>query len=1467
MKRKLFGKAASIMLALSVGMGGFSLPSAKAELNALVRLTVNYMTDPLGIDAPVSFGWQLSSNEIGQKQTAYDISVKNGDGQVVWRSGKIESDQTTGIAFGGEKLLSGEEYSWTVKAYGSDGKFFAENSAKFEMGVSDDSQWEKAQFICMPRSESAPIFRKAVPLKGKVKSARLYVTAVGVYEARINGEKVYKIENGERVYHHMNPGYGNPNVFLPYETYDVTPLMGEESAVVTFTASTGWSDENGNFVMGNTTSRPGVKAMLKICYENGESESIVTDSKTWRGTLEGPITAAGIYYGEDYSALKAEALGEYWLYDYDDSAWMGGGGNQDKEYAAIKNEFEPVSARYLRLRVKAVGPAENGAGESLLQIMELEAYAKGENVAKGKTASAQNSWSPNGQWAIEHLTDGDDGKSTDAGYTSKILAKGSLKELTLSEPIDVDVDLGEAAALDCIKIKCRTKTGSVAANICPNYPKVYDVLVSDDGENWQEIITDYNAGDVYISDPGALGALEYKGKIKAASGMSGRIVDKFEQQAVSAVIYSKTKENSTYAGGEIEIDRQYCGENIFRDGIELKAGETMVVNMGQNMSAVPEIKVKGQRGGNVVMKFAEMLNDGSASGDRFGNGGHNASGPKGSVYIHSLRGARSEARYVLSGNGVETYQPSASFFGYQYISLTTDCDITVYGLRSRAVSSVSRQTGKIETNNADVNRLFLNALYGQLSNYFTIPTDCNQRDERLAWTGDAQAFANTALYNFDCAAFLSAWQDILSENTLLRNYPSAVTAPFGGYFDHWATGWSDVEVINIWELFQKTGDKSLVEKNWEALEKYHTFLRNNERAPYMAPDPTKHVRTYGDWLAFQGTNHQIVSDNYYGYVTLLMQKMALALDKQDEAQFYGEYFENQKEAYLRRHVVYNLPDSDAVVLPRPKNKAGENTITVDLKNQTARYVKITVTQTGPGTSNDNEYRLQIMEEEIYNAAGENAALGKKATTNNDFNAYGWTINNLTDADEEKGYSSKDNKTAQISSAPIYVTVDLGESETLTALKLKCRVFESTMEEGVCPNFPKKFTAELSNDGEEWALAGSYSVRSENEEEDILTIKSGVYAPGHFDMNKAGVLEDNSQTALIWMLKLGWYKDDAMRQEAIRLLCENIRNETPEASSVRSKYGKNTLAVGFLGCNVIAPVLTDVGKSAVSYDLLLNTELPSWLFEVKAGATTVWERWNSYDPENGFGDAEMNSFNHFAYGSVAEWMYRYMAGIETAEGEGFKNIILQPTPDKGEQYNDEERIRTVSATYESARGEIAVDWESDEAGSITSYEVKIPANTKATLYLPADGKKEISVPYGVKYLGKTEHNGLNCEKFELESGGYVFEADESTVTAALAQGYVGGESGEEEPKMKIEAFDGESVKITSSFEQSGRIIAALYDSEKRLIWEKSIDADIKSGENTVSLGEAMPQGGKFAKIMFWKNKSLSPVCKSFEIEQK
>ncbi len=149
-----------------------------------------------------------------------------------------------------------------------------------------------------------------------------------------------------------------------------------------------------------------------------------------------------------------------------------------------------------------------------------------------------------------------------------------------------------------------------------------------------------------------------------------------------------------------------------------------------------------------------------------------------------------------------------------------------------------------------------------------------------------------------------------------------------------------------------------------------------------------------------------------------------------------------------------------------------------------------------------------------------------------------------------------------------------------------------------------------------------------------------------------------------------------------------------------------LSTGFVGVSYLLPVLCDHGHSDIAYRLLLNDTYPSWGYSIKNGATTIWERWNSYTKENGFGDVGMNSFNHYSLGSVVEWMYAYMGGIKPYK-PGFKEFFVRP------YFN--EAVGETKVTYDSISGKIISSWKKSEDGYI--LKLTVPSNTKAHLMFP------------------------------------------------------------------------------------------------------------------------------------------------------
>jgi alpha-L-rhamnosidase len=199
-----------------------------------------------------------------------------------------------------------------------------------------------------------------------------------------------------------------------------------------------------------------------------------------------------------------------------------------------------------------------------------------------------------------------------------------------------------------------------------------------------------------------------------------------------------------------------------------------------------------------------------------------------------------------------------------------------------------------------------------------------------------------------------------------------------------------------------------------------------------------------------------------------------------------------------------------------------------------------------------------------------------------------------------------------------------------------------------------------------------------------------------------------------------------------------------------------MTTGMQGSRVLLPALSEAGHSELAYYLLIGVDTyPSWLYSIRQGATTIWERWNSYTKESGFGPVGMNSFNHFAFGAGLEWVYRCAAGIEADESApGFKHAILQPMPNN--------RLTFLNTSFDSAYGRIVSDWTYDGPTGAFDYTAKVPGNTAATVYVPAADAADITVngagvngalPAGVTYLG---HDAQAKQAvFAVGSGTYRF----------------------------------------------------------------------------------------------------------------
>ncbi len=311
---------------------------------------------------------------------------------------------------------------------------------------------------------------------------------------------------------------------------------------------------------------------------------------------------------------------------------------------------------------------------------------------------------------------------------------------------------------------------------------------------------------------------------------------------------------------------------------------TFVFDLGQNIAGWVRLKVQGDAGTRVTMRFAEILN------------------PDGSLYVTNLRSARATDTYILAGTGeVETFEPRFTWHGFRYVEVTGYPGTPeIDAITGRFVGSDTEVAGSFQCSDDLVNKLQQNIVWGQRGNFLSVPTDCPQRDERLGWLGDAQVFIGTAAGNMDVAGFFTKWmRDVVDAQTLAGAFPDV--APRVVDLASGAPAWADAGVIVPWTVWKTYGDTRIIDEHWEAMERWMNWLLQDN------PDHLwRHDRgnDFGDWLSIDAdTPKELIGTAYWAYDARLMAEMAEATGREDDARRYRALFEKVagafRDAYVR----------------------------------------------------------------------------------------------------------------------------------------------------------------------------------------------------------------------------------------------------------------------------------------------------------------------------------------------------------------------------------------------------------------------------------------------------------------------------------------------------------------------------------------------------------------------------------------
>ncbi len=888
----------AILLVLSMILSMIPAVSAAAGETVIQDLEVDQRTDPLGMDNTTpEFRWEMVSNIQGQKQTAYQIVVKNGE-TVVWDSGRVASDRSNAIPYGGETALeSAVRYTWNVTVWDKDGKALTSDEEPwFEMGLLNQAEdWAGASFIAAPAANEG---------------ANLQTTSY---------------------------------------TIDFDFMINQDNAGFCF----GMPDEK-NFIMWQVSSFEGPAngkgdvVLLRPHFKKGGNWT----GYPGHGTNNIPETNISAAVGYKASTIKGK-----WIHQ----RIVVNGTNIKTYFCAEGNRYTPVSEMNFANEYNCTEAwpfqgigfrmCNNGSGNSQ-EVASFDNIVAVDN-ATGQILCGYDFMDGNACFAAktnngacrvvnEYLQVGNATPASGEQIYTKTADAGGSSAPMFRKDFTVDADLVSARLY-------ATSLGIYEAYI--NGQKVGDQKMAPGWTNYHEYIQyqTYDVTDMLNEGENAMGAIVgngwYSGHVSTGGGVNkygtdeafiGQLVLTYADGSVEKIGTDATWQSyrkgpyldtCNQNGETYDARRELPGwanagydalawqtakvaaqsnitTNVNPQTVALVAQpeeparvieelpvtflaetgtDTYVYDLGQNISGIIRINVRGNAGTTLKLRHGEMVYKDTNV-----------------LYTENLREAKATDYYTLKGdpNG-ETYEPAFTFHGFRYVEVSglgyqpDASDITAL-----VVHSELERTGWIETNNDLVNQLFSNVVWGQRDNYLSIPTDCPQRDERLGWTGDATTFSRTGAMNFDIDAFYTKY---------LRDVENARNKATGAIYDiapreghavgEGNHGWGDVCVVAPWTLFTAYGDRSVVEENWTMMTEWIAYYEDKAGGDLLLP-----ADAYGDWLAVEESPKDITATAYFAYSTSLMARMAEALGKTAEAEAYTSLFNRIRTAFVNNYV-------------------------------------------------------------------------------------------------------------------------------------------------------------------------------------------------------------------------------------------------------------------------------------------------------------------------------------------------------------------------------------------------------------------------------------------------------------------------------------------------------------------------------------------------------------------------------------
>ena len=904
------------------------VPSAQAVLTT-TNLRCEYLTNPTGIDeASPRLSWIVQSPDRGERQTAYRILVAStaallaGNQGDLWDSGQVSSDDMAQVVYAGTALTSRATCYWKVQTW--DVANVASTwsaSASWTMGLLQSSDWS-AQWIdgmvygsvnsgVLPTIVSA-YFEGTIAGSGSLNVTAQVASLVAAGDSLITVNAVtFGSDPAPNIVKQLRVLYqrGGPTLTKTFQEKSLASLPADlpaqpvklviSSARYAAANGTGsYVDDTGklsslaasgpfSLVVNNANLGPdpasGLAKQLTVVYTvNGATGTVNIPEN---GTLNYPVDLAtpvpAIVTSAAYEAFdgnasvdvtaKLAAMVQNGVYTVTvNNASLNGGVdpalNQHKRLRVIYSVNGVSSVKYVYENNTFSFPADLRLPENVAYLRRSFTPAKRvQQATLYATALGTYELQLNGTRVSNQLfAPGWTTFGTRVRYqTYDVTSQLVTGENVLGAQVSGDWYSGHIG-------NGSYQVGGLSRALLAQLEVVYadgttDRFVTDG--SWK-----MHASPTVYSD--LMGGEEYNAQAEIVSWANPG----FDASSWSPVLVRS--EAARIMNSQAAEPIQELGELSPISMTAPQAGR-WTYDLGQNMTGVIRLQISAAAGTVITIRHAEVLNS------------------DGTIYTNNYRQASARDTYVCKGGGVETWQPKFTYRGFRYVELTGPSTQPPLGAVTGIVlGSNTPLTGQLATSDASINRLQSNIQWSQRDNYFSVPTDCPQRDERLGWMGDAEIFIRTASYNADVAAFFTKWIVDVNDSQVAGGAYTDIS-PYNNA-GAGSPAWADTGVICPWIIYQMYGDTRILSKSYANMAAWVQFCQTNS---------TNYIRSgnrgsdFGDYLAPDGsTSKELIGTAFFAHSADLLAQTAAVLGKSNDALRYQTLFQNIKSAFNSAYI-------------------------------------------------------------------------------------------------------------------------------------------------------------------------------------------------------------------------------------------------------------------------------------------------------------------------------------------------------------------------------------------------------------------------------------------------------------------------------------------------------------------------------------------------------------------------------------